>query len=81
MPMPAATPDKHLRPFPAQNGETEFSKKQRKTEKKGWLRKLTRGSFCQPVDISVTYCIQHIILGHSCRYQLKNGSCNFQRIE
>eukprot|EP00957_Ditylum_brightwellii_P077327 5876452-Ditylum_brightwellii.AAC.1 len=30
---------------------------------------------------AVTCSSQHIIVGHRCRYQLKNGSCNFQHIE
>eukprot|EP00957_Ditylum_brightwellii_P066170 5021244-Ditylum_brightwellii.AAC.2 len=74
-------PNKCPRPSPAQNDESDFVKKQRKTKKDGWLKKLSRGRFCPPADYSVSCCSQHIIVGHSCRYQLKNGSCNFQHIE
>eukprot|EP00957_Ditylum_brightwellii_P066205 5023921-Ditylum_brightwellii.AAC.1 len=81
MPVPATMPKKHPRPSLTQNDDLELAKKHRKAKKDGWLKKLSRGSFHQPADLSVTYCSQHIIVGCSCRYQLKNGSCNYQHIE
>eukprot|EP00957_Ditylum_brightwellii_P092292 7026905-Ditylum_brightwellii.AAC.1 len=66
--MPATMPNKHLRPSPTQNNESELTKKQRKPEKEGWFKMLSRGSFHPPADLSVTYCSQHIIVGCSCRY-------------
>eukprot|EP00957_Ditylum_brightwellii_P175201 13338805-Ditylum_brightwellii.AAC.1 len=81
MPTPATMPDKHLRPSLTQNDDPELAKKHRKAEKDGWLKKLSRGSIHQPADLSVTCCSQHIIMGCSCRYQLKNGSCNYRHIE
>eukprot|EP00957_Ditylum_brightwellii_P074728 5679778-Ditylum_brightwellii.AAC.1 len=81
MPMPDTTPGKCLMPSLTQNDDPELAKKHRKAKKGGWLKKLPRGNFCQPADLSVTCCIQHIIVTCSCRYQLKNGSCNSWHIE
>eukprot|EP00957_Ditylum_brightwellii_P008735 662566-Ditylum_brightwellii.AAC.1 len=81
MPTPATVPNKHPKPFLTQNDDPELAKKQRKAKKDGWLKKLSRGSFCQPAELSVTCCNQHIIVGHSFRYQLKDGSYNYQHIE
>eukprot|EP00957_Ditylum_brightwellii_P086091 6550459-Ditylum_brightwellii.AAC.1 len=52
MPTTATTPDKHLRPSFTQNGDLELAKKRKKAEKDAWLKKLSRGSFCQPADLS-----------------------------
>eukprot|EP00957_Ditylum_brightwellii_P037978 2872420-Ditylum_brightwellii.AAC.1 len=81
MPTPATTHDKRLRLPLTENDDPELAKKCRKAKKDGWLKKLSRGNFCQPADLSVTCCSQHIIVGHSCRYQLKNGSRNYWHIE
>eukprot|EP00957_Ditylum_brightwellii_P095213 7251461-Ditylum_brightwellii.AAC.1 len=81
MPVPATTLDKHPRSSLTQNDDPELAKKRRKVKKDGWLKKLSRDSFCQPSDLSVTCCSQHIIAGCSCRYQLKNDFCNYQHIE
>ena len=80
-PTPTTTPDKRLRPSLTQNDDPELARKRKKAEKEGWLKKLSRVSFRQPVDLSVTCCSQHIIVGHCCRYQLKKGSCNYWHIE
>eukprot|EP00957_Ditylum_brightwellii_P201608 15326398-Ditylum_brightwellii.AAC.1 len=74
-------PDKHPRPSLAQNDDPKLARKRKKAVNDGWLKKLSRGSFHQPADLSVTCCSQYIIVGRNCRYQLKNGSCNFQHIE
>eukprot|EP00957_Ditylum_brightwellii_P079154 6019887-Ditylum_brightwellii.AAC.1 len=74
-------PDKRLRPSLTQNDDPELARKYKKAEKEGWLKKLSRGNFRQPADLSVTCCSQHIIVGRNYRYQLKNGSCNYQHIE
>eukprot|EP00957_Ditylum_brightwellii_P023667 1785977-Ditylum_brightwellii.AAC.1 len=81
MPAPATMPGKQLRPSLTQNDDHELAKKCRKVKKDGWLKKLSRCSFCQSADFSVTCCSQHIIVDRSCRYQLKNGFCNYQHIE
>eukprot|EP00957_Ditylum_brightwellii_P013706 1033498-Ditylum_brightwellii.AAC.1 len=52
IPTPAATPNKHLRPPLTQNDDPKLVKKRRKAKKDGWLKKLSRGSFCQPADLS-----------------------------
>eukprot|EP00957_Ditylum_brightwellii_P074186 5636825-Ditylum_brightwellii.AAC.1 len=59
-------PDKHPRPSLAQNDDPELTKKHRKAKKEGWLKKLSRGSFCPPDNLSATCCSQHIIVGRSC---------------
>eukprot|EP00957_Ditylum_brightwellii_P050266 3812090-Ditylum_brightwellii.AAC.1 len=51
-PTPATTPDKHLRPSLTQNDDPELARKHKKTKKDGWLKKLSRGSFHQPADLS-----------------------------
>eukprot|EP00957_Ditylum_brightwellii_P054228 4106621-Ditylum_brightwellii.AAC.1 len=51
-PMPAMMPDKCPRPSLTQNDDPELVKKRRKAKKGGWLKKLSRGSFCQPADLS-----------------------------
>eukprot|EP00957_Ditylum_brightwellii_P140365 10694933-Ditylum_brightwellii.AAC.1 len=73
--------NKHPRPSHTQSDDPELAKKRRKAKKDGWLKKLSRGSFHQHADLSVTCCSQHIIVGHSCRYQLKKDSCNYRQIE
>eukprot|EP00957_Ditylum_brightwellii_P000473 36347-Ditylum_brightwellii.AAC.1 len=52
MPAPAMMPEKHLRSSLTQNDDPELAKKCRKAKKDGWLKKLSRGSFCQPADLS-----------------------------
>eukprot|EP00957_Ditylum_brightwellii_P132083 10070502-Ditylum_brightwellii.AAC.1 len=79
--MPTTTPNKHPRPSPYKGDESELVKKQRKAKKEGWLKKSFRGSFHPPSNLSVQCCSQHIIVSCNCRFQLKNGSCNFQHIE
>eukprot|EP00957_Ditylum_brightwellii_P194010 14775709-Ditylum_brightwellii.AAC.1 len=81
MPVPTTMTNKCPRPSLTQNDDPELAKKHRKAKKDGWLKKLSRYSFRQPADLSITCCSQHIIVGCSFRYQLKNGSCNFQHIE
>eukprot|EP00957_Ditylum_brightwellii_P125353 9554110-Ditylum_brightwellii.AAC.1 len=66
IPTPALMPDKCPRPSPAQNNESELAKKQKAAEKEGWLKKSSRGSFCQPADLSITCCSQHILVDHIC---------------
>ena len=53
-PTPATAPNKHLRPSLTQNDDIELARKRKKAEKDGWLKKLSRGSFRQPADLSVT---------------------------
>eukprot|EP00957_Ditylum_brightwellii_P048901 3710240-Ditylum_brightwellii.AAC.1 len=49
---PATTPNKCPRPSLTQNDDPELARKHKKDEKDGWLKKLSRGSFCQPADLS-----------------------------
>eukprot|EP00957_Ditylum_brightwellii_P129543 9880958-Ditylum_brightwellii.AAC.1 len=51
-PTPATMPVKHLRPPLTQNDDPELARKRKKAEKDRWLRKLSRGSFRQPADLS-----------------------------
>ena len=44
-PTPTTTPDKHPRPSLTQNDDPELARKRRKSEKEGWLKKLSRGIF------------------------------------
>eukprot|EP00957_Ditylum_brightwellii_P119267 9098930-Ditylum_brightwellii.AAC.1 len=68
MPMPATMPDKRPRPSLTQNDDPELAKKHRKVKKDGWLKKLSRGSFHQLTNLSVTCCSHPIIVDCSCRY-------------
>eukprot|EP00957_Ditylum_brightwellii_P100927 7692134-Ditylum_brightwellii.AAC.1 len=51
-PTPTTMPDKRLRPSLTQNEDPELARKCKKAEKEGWLRKLSRGSFRQPANLS-----------------------------
>eukprot|EP00957_Ditylum_brightwellii_P188535 14353304-Ditylum_brightwellii.AAC.1 len=74
-------PTKHPRKSPDDKDDSGLVKKRKKAEKKGWLKKSSRGSFHPPSDLSIQCCSQHIIVGCSCRFQLKNGPYNCQHIE
>eukprot|EP00957_Ditylum_brightwellii_P177359 13509876-Ditylum_brightwellii.AAC.1 len=80
-PYPTTLPNKHPKPSPKKGDDSELVKKWRKAKKECWLKKSSIGSFFPPADLSVQCCSQHVIVGYSCRFQLKNWSCNFQHIE
>eukprot|EP00957_Ditylum_brightwellii_P203108 15333252-Ditylum_brightwellii.AAC.1 len=52
MPTPTTMPDKRPRSSLTQNDDPELARKRKKAKKDGRLKKLSRGNFCQPADLS-----------------------------